>query len=43
MALRDNERMTLLTCCQRCGAFDELFGFDTAQSDQIWQLLVKDG
>lgn len=42
MALRDNEQMTLLTCCQRCGAFDEVFGFDTVQSDQIWSLLVRE-
>jgi hypothetical protein len=42
LASRSDERMTLLTCCQRCGCFDEVFGFDTEQSDQIWSLLVKE-
>ena len=41
MATRADERMSMLTYCERCGEFDELFGFDTEQSDQIWQLLVR--
>jgi hypothetical protein len=43
LATRAGERMALMLCCQRCGEFDEMYGFDTAQSDQIWELLVRNG
>jgi hypothetical protein len=39
---RSDGQMGWMMFCSRCSEFD-VFGTDTGQSNEIWQLLTKDG